>query len=332
MAKTDLNILSLASKFIDIRESLPGDSFNWSWVRPLSQVKYLAIHHSASPDTQTPIEIANYHTRSNGWGGIGYHFVITKDGTVYYVGDIATARANVANLNEQVIGICLVGNFTSGRVPTAEQIDSTHKLCDFFINNYPDFSGINSWEAISGHKELPGQATTCPGDDWPSWKTKVISGLNSPVNSGTVTFNTLTGNADRGAQITDAYRNILGRDPDMGGLQTYTNSSMTIDQIIISMANSKEHKDLITLAKNAASLQGQVSDLQMSLASINGQLITLKETLDQREKEILELKNTQTSIQPLPQVLPGKPQDPTVTLLQAAYNLYKFIFATKGVS
>lgn len=182
MVRIDLTIPSLGGKFADIRDNLPGDSFNWSWVRPLSQVNFLAIHHSGGPDTQTPTDIANYHVSNNGWGGIGYHFLIGKDGIVYYVGDIGSARANVANLNEQVIGICLVGNFMGGKEPTLEQLDSTQKLCDFFIREYPDLSNVTSWEAVRGHKELPNQATTCPGDSWNLWKGKLF-GASSLQNT-----------------------------------------------------------------------------------------------------------------------------------------------------
>lgn len=169
----NLSIPSLGAKFVDLRDSLPGDGYNWSWIRPLSQVNYLAIHHSAGLDTQTPVEIANYHISSNGWGGIGYHFLIGKEGVVYYVGDIQTARANVANLNEQVIGICLIGNFTQGRIPTEDQCDSAHKLCEFLIN-LSALPNINSWEVVKPHKSLPGQVTVCPGDA-ESWMNKIIS-------------------------------------------------------------------------------------------------------------------------------------------------------------
>jgi len=310
MSKIDLNIPDLGNKFIDIRDTIPGDSFNWSWVRLLSGVKYLAIHHSASPDTQTPDEIANYHIKNNGWGGIGYHFLIGKDGTVYYVGDISTARANVANLNEQVIGICLIGNFTSGRIPTSEQLDSCHKLCYFFINNYPDLSNLISFDSVLGHKDLPGQSTICPGDSWPSWRVAITQRSNPlPL--------------DRAAQIIQVYKAVLGRDPDIGGLQTYINGPMSVDQIIISMVNSKEHSDLIALAKESTSLRSQVDSLQTSLASVNQQLITLSENLQEREKEISDLKATilqsnQANIAPH--------TDTTLTIIGALSNLYTFIF------
>lgn len=338
MSKIDLNIPSLANKFIDLRSSIPGDSFNWSWVRPLSQVNYLAIHHTAGPDTQTPTEIANYHVNSNGWGGIGYHFLIAKDGTVFYVGDISLARANVANLNEQVIGICLIGNFTSGRVPTAEQYDSAHKLCEFFIINYPNLSNLNSWDVVRGHKELPGQSTTCPGDNWPAWRPNIVNGVSSV--GGGIVFNPTPIStpisspvSDRGAQISELYRTVLGRDPDMGGLQTYTNGPMSIEQIAISMLTSSEHRELINMAKNSSSLQSQIDSLQTTLASINQQVIFLQEAVNEKDAQIKDLKE-RVLVAPAPIAAPApvpapKP-DTTVTLAGALFNLYKFIFAPRS--
>lgn len=168
MSKINLTIPTLGDKFFDLRDSLPGDAYSWSWERNLSEVKYLAIHHTATDDNQTPQDIAQFHINQNGWGGIGYHFLIDKDGGVFYVGDISTARANVSDMNGQVIGVGLIGNFTSGRVPTREQLDSCKKLCEFFIIRYPDCS-------IKGHKELPNQKTICPGDNWLKWKEIVIT-------------------------------------------------------------------------------------------------------------------------------------------------------------
>ena len=178
MAKIDLIIPSLENRFVDLRGVLPGDAYNFSWERLLSEVNYLAIHHSSASDSQTPEEIANLHINNNGWGGIGYHFLISKDGTVFYVGDISTARASVANLNEQVIGICLIGNFIEDRLPTNEQLDSTNRLCDFFISSYSDLVNVNSWDKVRGHKELSGQTTNCPGDNWEFWRTKIVEGIS----------------------------------------------------------------------------------------------------------------------------------------------------------
>lgn len=316
MAKIDLTIPSLGNKFIDLRDSLPGDAYNWSWTRPLSQVNYLAIHHTAAPDTQTPRDIANFHIQSNGWGGIGYHFVIAKDGVVYYVGDITTARANVANLNDAVIGICLTGNFTAGRVPANEQLESAKNLCDFFINIFPDLPNIHGWEAVKGHKELPGQATVCPGDDWPSWKVKIISREGSNSSGGGTSPD--LGSSDRSNQISELYKNILGRDPDPGGLQTYTSSPQTIDEIARVLYQSLEHQNLISNARQTDTLKSQVDSLQTTLASLNQNVISLKEALHERENEIARMKSRL-----------GSPK--TLTILEALFNLYKFVFWPRKV-
>lgn len=149
--------------FVDYRDPIWGDSYNWSWNRPLNLAQYLVIHHSVTIHEATPDDIALLH-KARGWGGIGYHFVITKDGTVYYVGDIGTARANVKSMNEKVIGICLIGDFTK-HLPSDQQIISAHKLCQFFISNYPALENITGWDKmLVGHKDL--QSTACPGSSW----------------------------------------------------------------------------------------------------------------------------------------------------------------------
>lgn len=165
MANTPLYPKTLVErgKWHDYRQGIWGDSFNWSWVRPWSQIKYLVIHHTVTKSDATPDDIALLH-KARGWSGIGYHFVITSDGMVHYVGDISTARANVLNKNEQVIGITIVGDFTK-HLPTDEQIRSAHDLCKFFIEETPSIPTLNSWSQLVGHKDL--QATACPGTSWP---------------------------------------------------------------------------------------------------------------------------------------------------------------------
>jgi len=187
MANTTLTDIgqSLSNRFVDDRKRVWGDSFNWSFNRTLSQVKYLVIHHSVtSPYIFNPTgtvkrektwqeqvdEIASIH-KAKGWGGIGYHFVITSHGIVAYVGDIGTGRANVANHNEKVIGINLVGDFTK-HLPTDIQINSAHDLCTYFLFNFPLLTNINRWEDVIGHKDCAQvlgntTVTACPGSSWP---------------------------------------------------------------------------------------------------------------------------------------------------------------------
>ena len=170
MADTKLYcpVLEERKKFRDYRREVWGDSFNWWKERSWETIKYLVIHHSVTNPTSDPKSdvdyIAQIH-KNNDWGGIGYHFVITADGMVWYVGDISTQRANVADKNHLVIGICLVGDFTKSN-PTDEQILSAHDLCKFFLNDVQALPNIcgKGWDVVVGHKEL--QATQCPGTYW----------------------------------------------------------------------------------------------------------------------------------------------------------------------
>ena len=165
MSDTDLYIPALVNrnKWNDYRDEIWGDSYNWSWNRRPDEVKYLVIHHTVTTHDATPDDIALLH-KARGWAGIGYHFLIDKAGIVYYVGDVGTARANVLDMNEKVIGISLIGDFTKF-LPSDDQILSAHDLCAWFLEQKAIWPAFTSWEAnVVGHKEL--QATQCPGNDW----------------------------------------------------------------------------------------------------------------------------------------------------------------------
>ena len=154
------------AKLVDYRVKVPGDSYYWYKVdENLARLKYFVIHHSATPANWTPDQIAQIHL-NKGWKGIGYHFVITQDGTIYYVGDLGTWRANVLNRNHEIIGVLLVGDFRDGRVPTDAQYKAANVLFREFKAD-SRFTGIKNNTSLKFHNEL--QATVCPGNvnkDW----------------------------------------------------------------------------------------------------------------------------------------------------------------------
>lgn len=161
-------VLEQRKKFTDYRFDVWGDSFGWYRTRTWETIKYIVFHHSVTTPTPNPKSdvdyIAEIHKR-RGWAGIGYHFVVTSDGMVWYVGDISVQRANVADKNHLVIGVCLVGDFTQGN-PTDDQILSSHDLAKYLISEVPALINVKNkgWDAVVGHKEL--QSTQCPGTYW----------------------------------------------------------------------------------------------------------------------------------------------------------------------
>ena len=132
--------------------------------RPLSGVRWLAIHHSAVGVDSTSRSIADYHVNVQGWEGIGYHYVVHWDGTIDYVGDIETSRANVALINDRVIGICIPGNWEE-RWPPTSALTATRALVAWLLTLVPQAQ-------VVGHREIAqdGWATTCPGPLWEQWR------------------------------------------------------------------------------------------------------------------------------------------------------------------
>jgi len=56
------------------------------------------------------IKWGEYDTICRGWLDIGYHYLITKDGTIYFGRDIHKPGAHCKGHNRDSIGICLTGN------------------------------------------------------------------------------------------------------------------------------------------------------------------------------------------------------------------------------
>lgn len=175
----ELVITTLGDKFQDYRDGIPGDSYNWGPVITASNIKYFAFHHSVTAQTAKNDgnwkaecdQIANEHL-AEGWGGVGYRFIICSDGTVAYVGDLSHGGSAVAGNNDIIFSACLVGDFTK-ELPTAYQIDSANKLMNWFLYNMPQYPNLNSTDQVIGHQDaaallhLPGATpTACPGPAW----------------------------------------------------------------------------------------------------------------------------------------------------------------------
>lgn len=123
--------------------------------------KRIVLHHSASDLDTTIYDINRWHL-GNGWSGIGYHYVIYADGTIYRgrpenkIG--AHAYQDVKReANSDGIGICMIGNFQYSQ-PTGAQMNSLVELIKDIRSRYPNLPVI-------GHKDV--MATACPGKLFP---------------------------------------------------------------------------------------------------------------------------------------------------------------------
>ena len=119
----------------------------------------IVIHHTGDTDMDASAkQIHGWHL-GNGWAGIGYHFVIRKDGTIERGRPEWAVGSHAYGENSHSLGIHVCGAFGSVQ-PTERQIESCAHLVAYWCEKY----GIPiDREHIVGHREV-NDDTSCPGD------------------------------------------------------------------------------------------------------------------------------------------------------------------------
>ena len=145
---------------VDVVNTLPHKPDASYPMRPLSQVTHITIHHSAAPANLSVERIARWHVEHHGWPGIGYHFYITPDGTIYQTNYLTTMSNHVYMNNAYTVGVCVAGDFDSG-LPTPAQVEATARLVAWLMQELHI-----PLEHVMGHKEYPHNTTHCPGIKW----------------------------------------------------------------------------------------------------------------------------------------------------------------------
>ena len=71
----------------------------------------IAIHCSATPPTMDigVEKIKEWHVKDNGWDDVGYHFIITRDGTIEPARPEDMQGAHAPRVNDRSVAICLIG-------------------------------------------------------------------------------------------------------------------------------------------------------------------------------------------------------------------------------
>lgn len=127
---------------------------------PRDDTSRIIIHHTGNPtDDDLSAEQIHRSHRNMGWAGIGYHFVIRKDGSVELGRPVDCIGAHAAGFNSCAIGIMVCGNFNMGS-PTQAQLNTLPMLITDICDAY---NLIASYSVVMGHRDV--MATACPGDN-----------------------------------------------------------------------------------------------------------------------------------------------------------------------
>lgn len=151
---TKVNNKLLIDKLDNLNKDIDIKEVDYKWSGDLTEYnvpKKLVVHHAATK-AASPETIHKWHL-DKGYGGIGYHYYIKKDGTIYKGRDEKMKGAHTLNENSKSIGVCLEGNYQEEK-PSQKQMDSLSKLGASLIIKY-------NMEDIVGHRDC--NQTLCPG-------------------------------------------------------------------------------------------------------------------------------------------------------------------------
>lgn len=127
----------------------------------------IVIHCSATPPDADigRSEIDLWH-RKRGWLGVGYHFVVRRDGTIEPGRPHWSVGAHVRGHNTDTIAICYVGGVDERNKPednrTEEQKVSLRLIVAGLLHEYPGAD-------VCGHRDFEGVAKACPSFEVARW-------------------------------------------------------------------------------------------------------------------------------------------------------------------
>lgn len=115
----------------------------------------IILHHAAASECDART-VHTWHLK-RGFSGIGYHFLVRKNGTIERGRAENLVGAHAAGNNSNSIGICFEGNFETESMGEAQK-NAGAELVEYLKQKY-------SIDTVVRHKDLA--ATACPGKNFP---------------------------------------------------------------------------------------------------------------------------------------------------------------------
>lgn len=120
----------------------------------------IILHHQGANAPQSVQEIHNYYLNrtDDNYLGIGYHYYVRKDGTVWLGRPENVVGGHAKNHNDDSIGICFEGNYEVQTDMPDVQFNSGVELIRDILTRYPKLN-------VKKHKDV--NKTDCPGEHFP---------------------------------------------------------------------------------------------------------------------------------------------------------------------
>ena len=130
-------------------------------------IKRIVIHCAATPEgKEFDIEDVRRWHKNQGWSDVGYHFIITLDGTVQKGRPESRIGSHVRGRNSGSIAICYIGGVDAAMkakdTRTTAQKEAMKDLVQRLLAVYPNAE-------VLGHRDHIGVRKACPSFDVRSW-------------------------------------------------------------------------------------------------------------------------------------------------------------------
>ena len=126
------------------------------------QVNKIIVHCTATPEGRdvTVDEIRRWHVEEKNWSDIGYHWIVTLNGTLERGRPEHIQGAHAKGFNKNSIGLCYVGGVDKDMTPkdtrTKGQKKTLKCILEDLKDRYPNAE-------IIGHRDVSSKA--CPSFD-----------------------------------------------------------------------------------------------------------------------------------------------------------------------
>ncbi|WP_238917273.1 N-acetylmuramoyl-L-alanine amidase [Clostridium sp. YIM B02555] len=119
----------------------------------------LIVHHLEAEGINWTVEqIHNMHKNENGWAGIGYHYYIRLDGSVYKGRPDEAIGAHCQGCNTNTLGVSFEGDYGNRIQMPDAQFAAWCELKEYLCNMYGNMP-------VFGHREKG--SSECPGAHFP---------------------------------------------------------------------------------------------------------------------------------------------------------------------
>lgn len=116
----------------------------------------IILHHYAIKG-EASVQAVHESHKKRGWAGIGYHYVVNKDGRVYIGRPEDMIGAHAEGHNSYSIGIAAQGDYSTETMPEVQK--------QAIIDLIADIKSRRGNLYVKGHRDV--NATSCPGKNYP---------------------------------------------------------------------------------------------------------------------------------------------------------------------